>query len=671
VQLVERMAAVEADAAAALDRAAASEAEATRLEAALAEEARKLRAAREAAAAAEAKAEAAAADAAIAALAAEVKAAEAKATDEERSAAAAMAGEAWAKKERQEQRRRVAAGDETSVVVELANEQIAEAKAALYGQGGGPGGGGVIARTGARTWKELDHGAWVQELAVLGIDPSEVFSSEDGQTARTPENQPGGVSMASGGGRFAEPAVSAGAAPSAADVAKTDAAAENEVIFFDGGSRAEGSCAMAGDGAVFQFGSAAGEVFGASVAFQSGSATGEVFGAGAAFQSGSPAGEVFGAGAALPTEAHVGAAASAAETASAAAAAAATVEEEGGGGGGGRRSRRRRGPRRRVETPSPWEAASDAGDSSSEAARPATAPPASSAGGVGFGGEFSGGGSGGAGALFSETLRPVTGGGLGPGGRLGRSNSQCGGVGGGEARDQSPAAARRRSKASSALPPHPAGAGRARDYAVLVDASSSMRLRDREFGAYAREAAIQTRWELARGALEVLVPQIVGKDSDGISLYFFSTGFQKFTHVASAEDVTLRFRESRPKGGTQLTEALEDKFLRPDNEGVPETVLVITDGAPEDRRSVESLLEQKAQGLKFDDDLRVVFVQVGHDVGATRWLSSLVDRLDIPAGVVTSTTAAELAASGLGLAQFVTKSVLPALAFIRAVGGSD
>ena len=66
----------------------------------------------------------------------------------------------------------------------------------------------------------------------------------------------------------------------------------------------------------------------------------------------------------------------------------------------------------------------------------------------------------------------------------------------------------------------------------------------------------------------------------------------------------------RPKGGTQLTEALVDAFV-PDNRGRPETVLVITDGAPEHRPSVELAIVEAAEAAQHDDDLRVVFVQVG------------------------------------------------------------
>jgi len=94
-----------------------------------------------------------------------------------------------------------------------------------------------------------------------------------------------------------------------------------------------------------------------------------------------------------------------------------------------------------------------------------------------------------------------------------------------------------------------------RDYSVLVDASASMRLVDRGAGGV-------TRWEQARQALQLLVPQVVARDEDGITLYFFSSGYRKFEHVNSASDVTEKFQQTQPRGGTMLAEALRTRSSR-------------------------------------------------------------------------------------------------------------
>ena len=192
---------------------------------------------------------------------------------------------------------------------------------------------------------------------------------------------------------------------------------------------------------------------------------------------------------------------------------------------------------------------------------------------------------------------------------------------------------------------------RLRDYSVLVDASSSMRMATRS--GYDKR---KNRWDEAREVLELLVPQVVEHDDDGISLYFFSTGYRKFPHVNSSSEVKEKFSSTRPKGGTQLADALKDAVI-PDNRGRPETILVITDGAPENRQAVEKVLVDTSEATEYSDDLRVVFVQVGSDAGASRWLSTLDARLGCPEGVVNTATTAHLQDSGLSASEWVDKVV--------------
>jgi len=197
--------------------------------------------------------------------------------------------------------------------------------------------------------------------------------------------------------------------------------------------------------------------------------------------------------------------------------------------------------------------------------------------------------------------------------------------------------------------------GRTRDYSVLVDASSSMRTIDRHILCQSDQQ--QDRWNQAREVLEFLVPEVVKRDEDGISLYFFSTGYRKFTHVNSSDVVKEKFSSTRPKGGTQLADALKDAVI-PDNRGRPETILVITDGAPEKRRAVEKVLLNASEATEYSDDLRVVFVQVGFDAEASRWLSTLDARLGCPDGVVNTATTAHLQDSGLSMSEWVDQFVL-------------
>ena len=86
----------------------------------------------------------------------------------------------------------------------------------------------------------------------------------------------------------------------------------------------------------------------------------------------------------------------------------------------------------------------------------------------------------------------------------------------------------------------------------------------------------RSRWALAQDALELLVPKVVERDDDGISLYFFSSAWEVHRNVTSASRVRELFAlRGPPKGGTRLEEPLRDA-VQPDNFGTPETILVIT-----------------------------------------------------------------------------------------------
>jgi hypothetical protein len=149
----------------------------------------------------------------------------------------------------------------------------------------------------------------------------------------------------------------------------------------------------------------------------------------------------------------------------------------------------------------------------------------------------------------------------------------------------------------------------------------------------------------------------VERDEDGITLYFFSSGYTKYEHVTSAEEVRFNFSQERPYGGTQLAEALADAVI-PDNLGRPETILVITDGAPDNRQRVEQVITAAAHGLHKSDDLRIVFVQVGDDRKAATWLSTLGSRLGVGDGLDVLPSA-QLAKTGLPFAQWVARSIMP------------
>jgi hypothetical protein len=47
----------------------------------------------------------------------------------------------------------------------------------------------------------------------------------------------------------------------------------------------------------------------------------------------------------------------------------------------------------------------------------------------------------------------------------------------------------------------------------------------------------RTRWAEAKKAVQLLAPVVTKQDSNGISLYFFSSGYKKYKNVKTAAEV--------------------------------------------------------------------------------------------------------------------------------------
>ena len=86
-------------------------------------------------------------------------------------------------------------------------------------------------------------------------------------------------------------------------------------------------------------------------------------------------------------------------------------------------------------------------------------------------------------------------------------------------------------------------------------------------------------------------------------------------------------------GGTNLTAVLQDainqyfqrKRLGKSKSG--ETILVITDGEPDDRRSVYEVIIEATSRMQTDAELAISLIQVGFDTSATDFLKALDDKL--------------------------------------------
>lgn len=163
-----------------------------------------------------------------------------------------------------------------------------------------------------------------------------------------------------------------------------------------------------------------------------------------------------------------------------------------------------------------------------------------------------------------------------------------------------------------------------RDYTLIIDKSGSM--------SVIEPKSQKSRWELVQESTLALARKCDQIDPDGITVYTFSGKFRRYDNV-NASKVEQIFQENEPVGGTNLTAVLQDAindFLqrkKSNQAKAGETILVITDGEPNDRRSVFEIIIQASKCLDSDEELAISFIQIGNDPGATKFLKTLDDQL--------------------------------------------
>jgi uncharacterized protein with von Willebrand factor type A (vWA) domain len=164
-----------------------------------------------------------------------------------------------------------------------------------------------------------------------------------------------------------------------------------------------------------------------------------------------------------------------------------------------------------------------------------------------------------------------------------------------------------------------------RDYTLIIDKSGSMSTSDQLGGA--------TRWEAAQESTLALARKCEQVDPDGITVYLFSGRFRRYDNVTS-DKVTQIYQENEPMGRTDLASVLQDAldnyFQRKATGGAKkngETILVITDGEPDDRKAVMRQIIEASRKLDKDEEIAISIIQVGADRKATEFLKALDDQL--------------------------------------------
>jgi len=164
-----------------------------------------------------------------------------------------------------------------------------------------------------------------------------------------------------------------------------------------------------------------------------------------------------------------------------------------------------------------------------------------------------------------------------------------------------------------------------RDYTLIIDKSGSMSAREQPSG--------KSRWEIMQESTLALTRKCEQLDPDGINIYLFSGKFKKFESVTS-DKVEQIFQENDPAGTTNLAAVLQaatDDYFQRKAAGTAkpegETILVVTDGEPDDRKAVMRAIIEASRKMERDEELGLSIIQVGSDATASKFLKLLDDEL--------------------------------------------
>jgi uncharacterized protein YegL len=162
-----------------------------------------------------------------------------------------------------------------------------------------------------------------------------------------------------------------------------------------------------------------------------------------------------------------------------------------------------------------------------------------------------------------------------------------------------------------------------RDYTLIIDKSGSMSIKDCAGG--------KSRWNTMQESTLALASKCEELDPDGMTVYTFAGRFKRYENVTSAK-VQQIFLENEPMGSTDLAGVLQDAtnnyFQRKNAKQTKangETIIVVTDGEPDDRKAVMRVIIEASRRLDKDEELAITFIQIGKDAGAMQFLKALDD----------------------------------------------
>lgn len=157
------------------------------------------------------------------------------------------------------------------------------------------------------------------------------------------------------------------------------------------------------------------------------------------------------------------------------------------------------------------------------------------------------------------------------------------------------------------------------DFIVALDASGSMATPSTRYPG-------KTRWEEAQETIFGLTSALEKYDSDGIDVIVFGGTVETFEGVTTAKVADV-FGHRSPRGSTPLAQALTEVVNKHNRSGKKTVAVIFTDGEPDDRQAAENVIVNAANRLERDEELTFLFVQIGNDQSAAKYLDHLDDGL--------------------------------------------
>lgn len=160
------------------------------------------------------------------------------------------------------------------------------------------------------------------------------------------------------------------------------------------------------------------------------------------------------------------------------------------------------------------------------------------------------------------------------------------------------------------------------DMHVLCDITGSM-----EQPVRSNNPSGPSRWAYAQETLRDFCKLACKIDDDGIALGFFGGNKFPMYENVTADKIDGLLNSQTVGGGTYLAPALNAMFAIAEKATKKDLIIVFLDGEVSDAEATMQALIAKANAQTNDNDCTVLFIQVGDDASATKFLNTLDDGL--------------------------------------------